>query len=200
MCVCVCGVRVCVCERSALNGKPEANGLGYISTWAARVFRQQHVYRYGFAYLLDTRCRRRARRCFDFTSNRCEFENDGASEQASDGASSKTKRAAPQSPKLGIRYWGALLTALAFPISYTRPNSTLRLSEGKFRLTNFGISRFFPHQTLRLFMRKDCPSNGRYSLRWAIKVVAVKVIRARHDYTMSYVAYTSLGRYSPLNR
>lgn len=59
-------VSVCVCvfvRGSALNGNPGANGLGYISTWTARVFRQQHVYRYSFAYLLDTHRRSSTRRC-----------------------------------------------------------------------------------------------------------------------------------------
>jgi len=43
---------------------------------------------------------------------------------------------------------------------------------------------------------KIAPSIRRYSLRWAIKVVAVKVIRARHDYTMFHIG----SRYSLLNR
>lgn len=102
LCVCVCdcecaGVRVCV-RGSSLNGYPEANGLGYISTWAVRVFRQQHVYRYSFAYLLNTRIVLGevssrydfSRRCFDFSSNRNSvFEN--TAEERSTTSTQRTK-------------------------------------------------------------------------------------------------------------
>lgn len=68
--VCVCRLCVCVCVFvfvcvlvCALNGYPKANALGYISTLERRV-RVQHVYRYSFAYLLDTRLQHRhTRRC-----------------------------------------------------------------------------------------------------------------------------------------
>lgn len=60
LCVCVC-VFSCICS----NGYPKANAyreLHFSSTHDCRV-RWQHVYRYSFAYLLDTRLQRRTRRC-----------------------------------------------------------------------------------------------------------------------------------------